>query len=136
MIESNRPHQTRFLSAALQRLNAGWFVHRFTGALISVPLLVLLVAGPLIADRPARLASVLPPRLTYSGFLASNLQIFQGNFAVNCSFSRMCRCLRLSNRSQMPPFPVRLGMDEYLGGLKDRLPDLLKKVERFKAVFG
>lgn len=36
----------------------------------------------------------------------------------------------------MPPFPVRLGMDEYLGGLKDRLPDLLKKAERFKVVFG
>ena len=32
--------------------------------------------------------------------------------------------------------PVWLGVDEYLGGLKDRLPDLLKKVERFKVVFG
>ena len=36
----------------------------------------------------------------------------------------------------MPPFPVRLRVDECLGGLKDRLPDLLKKVERFRAVFG
>lgn len=48
----------------------------------------------------------------------------------------MCRCLRPSNQIQMPPFPVWLRVDEYLGGLKDRLPDLLKKVERFKAVFG
>ena len=31
---------------------------------------------------------------------------------------------------------LELERDEYLGGLKDRLPDLLKKVERFKAVFG
>jgi len=36
----------------------------------------------------------------------------------------------------MPSFPVWSGVDEYLGGLKDRLPDLLKKVERLKAVFG
>ena len=36
----------------------------------------------------------------------------------------------------MPPFPVRLRVDECLGGLKDRLPDLLKKIERFRAVFG
>ena len=48
----------------------------------------------------------------------------------------MCRRLRLSNQGQMPPFPVWLGVDEYLGGLKDRLPDLLKKIERFRAVFG
>ena len=32
--------------------------------------------------------------------------------------------------------PVWLGVDEYLGGLKDRFPDLLKKVECFRAVFG
>lgn len=31
---------------------------------------------------------------------------------------------------------LKLERDEYLGGLKDRLPDLLKKVERFRAVFG
>lgn len=48
----------------------------------------------------------------------------------------MCRCLRLSNQSQMPPFSVWSGVDEYLGELKDRLLDLLKKVERFKVVFG
>ncbi len=32
--------------------------------------------------------------------------------------------------------PVWLRVNKYLGGLEDRLPDLLKKVERFKAVFG
>ena len=32
--------------------------------------------------------------------------------------------------------PVWLRVDKYLDGLKDRLPDLLKKVERFRAVFG
>ena len=92
--------------------------------------------GPLIVDRPAHPAPVLPPHLAYSGFLAPNLQIFQGNSAANCSFSRLCRCLQLSNQIQMSPFPVWLRVDEYLGGLKDRLPNLLKKVERFRAVFG
>ena len=72
----------------------------------------------------------------FQGYIAPNLQIFQGNSDANCSFSRMCRCLRLSNQSQMPLFLVWLRVDEYLGGLKDGLPDLLKKAERFKAVFG
>ena len=55
--------------------------------------------GPLIVDRPARLAPVLPPHLAYFGFLAPNLQIFQGNSAANCSFSRIRGCLQPSGQS-------------------------------------
>ena len=101
-------------------------------------------SSPLLA-RHARIVSAILRRISdplapnlqiFQGYIAQNLQIFQGNSDANCSFSRLCRCLQLSNQIQMPPFSVWSGVDEYLGGLKDGLPDLLKKVERFKAVFG
>ena len=51
-----------------------------------------------LALATAPLVSLPCCRLAYSGFLAP-MQLFQGYFAANCSFSRIRGCLRPSSQS-------------------------------------